>query len=206
MEKKILYILIIILSAYTIYINISHRALQDKNNSCLALKEYVELEGLCKGKVVDNIKISNSEGQENRLYTILSAYNSEYFLVIISSIKTCSTCREKALNIWDNFYKKNKNVGIVIIITEEDQLSKKEKRQITASIKALNIEAPYYFDDESILFTSIDITPTQTPLALILSHDKKIIAVASTHAHAADRTTDFIKFFISLNSPGGVDL
>jgi hypothetical protein len=198
-----LYIFLIIISAYSIYQNISHRRFQYKNNDFWALKEMVDLENLCKGKVVDDIKVSNFADKESTLYKILSEYNSEYFLVIIISIKTCSACRESVLKMWNDFYKKNKNMGIIIIITEEDQLNKKEKRQIKASINALNIEIPYYCDDESILFANTGITPNQTPIAFILTHDKKIIAVDRTHAFADVRTTDFINFFMLLNSPGG---
>jgi len=203
MEKKILYILLIIISAYAIYQNISHRKIQYKNKSFWALKEMVDLENLCKGKIVADIKISNFDGKKSTLYNILSTYNSEYFLVIISSIKTCSACRESVLKMWNDFFKKNKNMGILIIITEEECLNKIEKRQIEASIRSLNIEIPYYFDYESLLLNMLGIGPYQTPLSLILTHDKKIIAVDKTNALTEDRTIDFKKFFILLNSPGG---
>ena len=203
MEKKILYIFLIIISAYVIYQNISHRRLQYKNNYYWTLKEMVDLENSCRGNVLADIKVSNFADKKSTLYEILSGYKSEYFLVIISSIKTCSACRESVLKMWNDFFKKNKNMGILLIITEEECLNKIEKRQIEASIRSLNIEIPYYFDYESLLLNMLGIGPYQTPLSLILTHDKKIIAVDKTNELTEERTIDFKKFFILLNSPGG---
>ncbi len=105
--------------------------------------------------------------------------------------------------MWNDFFKKNKNMGILLIITEEECLNKIEKRQIEASIRSLNIEIPYYFDYESLLLNMLGIGPYQTPLSLILTHDKKIIAVDKTNELTEDRAVDFKRFFILLNSPGG---
>jgi len=203
MEKKILYFLLIIMSIYVIYLNISHRNLKFKNNYFGTLKEMVDLENICKGKVLDDIKVSNFNDKETTLYKILSEYNSEYFLIIISSIKTCSACRESVLKMWNDFYKENNNLGILIIITEEECLNKIEKRQIEAGIKTLNIDIPYYFDYESHLLNKLEIGSYQTPLSLILTHDKKIITVDKTNPLTEERSIYFKKFFILLNSPGG---
>ena len=203
MEKKILYICLIVISAYSIYQNVKYKSHQQKDDFLIALKECIEVEDSCKGKVIDNIKISNYSGKEDYLDNILSHYNSEYFLVIISSIESCSTCREQTLNLWSELCKKNKGLPILLIVAEQDQLSKKDRKQIYFNIKGLHIEIPFYFDHESILLDYLNVTPYQTPLSIILNHHKKIIAIDKASEFTKERTVNFKKFFTALNSSGG---
>jgi hypothetical protein len=202
MERRILYILLIIISAYSIYQKINYNSKQHENNYVMALKECTEVEDSCKGKVIDNIKISNYNDNENYLYDILSEYSVEYYLVIISSIEVCSTCREHTLNTWNDLYKKNRHMPILFIVSELDEIDKNFARQIKANIKGLHIEIPFYFDSESILLDLLSITPYQTPLSIILSHDKKIIAVDKASEFTKERTLKFREFFLALNSYG----
>ncbi|UCH95157.1 MAG: hypothetical protein JSV88_33610, partial [Candidatus Aminicenantes bacterium] len=171
MEKKILYVCLIVICAYTIFQNIKYNSMQYKNNFLVALKECIEVEDSCKGKVIENIKITNYNDKEDYLYNILSEYGTDYFLVIISSIESCSTCREHTLNIWYDLYNKDKGLPILLIVAEQDELSKKKKRQIKANIKGLHIEIPFYFDNESLLLDYLNVTPYQTPLSIILDHN-----------------------------------
>ncbi|HLP46565.1 MAG TPA: hypothetical protein VK469_11480 [Candidatus Kapabacteria bacterium] len=207
MEKKILYICIILISAYSIYQKISYNSqsqiltqMQKDNNSFKALKESIQVEDLLKGKIIANIKLFEHNDRENFLYDILSNYDSDYYLVIISSIEACSTCREKTLNIWNDLYKKDKNIPIILIISEPDEINKNDRRRIRASINGLNISIPYYFDIESRLLDNLDVNPYQTPLSIILSHNKKIIAVNNANEYTIDRTLGLKKLFMSMQS------
>ena len=203
MEKKILYICLIAISAYSIYQNVKYKSYKYKNDFLIALKECIEIEDYSKGKVIDNIKISNYNGKEDFLDNILTQYNSDYFLIIVSSIESCSTCREQTLKMWNELYKKNRNIPILLIVAEQEQLSKKDRKQIYFNIKGLHIEIPFYFDHDSILLDYLNVTPYQTPLSIILTHHKKIIAIDKASELTKERTVNFKKFFIELNSNGG---
>ncbi|HLP62545.1 MAG TPA: hypothetical protein VK186_27145 [Candidatus Deferrimicrobium sp.] len=174
--------------------------MQKDNNSFKALKESIQVEDLLKGKIIANIKLFEHNDRENFLYDILSNYDSDYYLVIISSIEACSTCREKTLNIWNDLYKKDKNIPIILIISEPDEINKNDRRRIRASINGLNISIPYYFDIESRLLDNLDVNPYQTPLSIILSHNKKIIAVNNANEYTIDRTLGLKKLFMSMQS------
>jgi hypothetical protein len=203
MEKKILYICLIIISAYSIYQKVNYNSKKYIFDSLISLKECIELEDLFKGKVIDNIKISKYNDKENYLYNILSEFSTEYYLIIISSIEACSTCKEQILNMWNDLYKKNKNIPILLIVSEQEELTKDEIRQIHASIKGLKIEIPFYFDHESILLDNIGVSPYHTPISIILTHDKKIIAIDRASEYTKKRTMNLKEFFLLLNSNGG---
>jgi len=207
MEKKILYICIILISAYCIYQKISYNSksqmfsqMQLDGSSFKALKECIDIEDQCKGKSVSNIKLSDSNDREYYFYDVLANYATEYYLVIISSIEACSTCRDKTLKIWNDLYKTDKNMPVILIISEQEELSTSDRRLIKASINGLNNSIPYYFDKESDLLGYLGVSPYQTPLSIILTHDKKIIALNKASEHTTERTLILKKLFISINS------
>lgn len=207
MEKKILYICIIIISAYCIYQKISFNSQvransenQQINYPLLALKDGVEIEDSCKGRMIDDIKITTTEGKEDYLYNTLSEYSDGYYLLVISSIKACSNCREQILKIWNEVYREKKDTPILFIVTEDRDIKKSSIRQIKASIKGLDIDIPFYLDHESNLLGFFGVTPYQTPLSVILDHNKKVIAVDKASELTGERTIAFKNFFLSLNA------
>lgn len=207
MEKKILYICIIIISFYSIYQKITYNSqarvfeqIHQQNGTLMVLKRNLEIEDLCKGRVMDNIKMTTAEGKEEYLYNILSEYSTVHYLLVISSIKACSNCREQTLKIWNEVYRKNKDTPILFIVAEDGEIEKSSIRLIKASVKGLDIDIPFYLDHESNLLSCLGVTPYQTPLSIILNHDKKIIAVDKASELTGERTIAFKDFFISLNS------
>ena len=201
MEKKILYVCLIIISAYSIYQKLDYNSKINACNSLIAFKECIEMEESFKGKVIENIKLSKYNEKEKYLYNILSEFGTEYYLVIISSIKSCSTCKEKTLNLWNDLFKKGHNMPILLIVSEED-LTKDEMREIHANLKGLKIDIPFYFDHESILLYNLGVSPYHTPLSIILTHDKKIIAIDRASEFIKNRIMKLKEFFLLLNSNG----
>ena len=64
----------------------------------------------------------------------------------------------------------------------------------------LNLEFPFYFDQDSILLGDLGVTPYQTPLSLLLTRDGKIIAIDKAIEFSKERTTGFKDFFLALIS------
>lgn len=202
-KKTILYVCLIIISAYSIYQKFYYNSKINVCNSLIAFKECIEIEESFKGKVIDNIKLSKYNDEEKYLYNILSEFGTEYYLVIISSIKACTTCKEEILNIWNDFFKKRQDIPIILIVSEEEGLTKDEIRQLHASLKGMKIDIPFYFDLESILLNNLNISPYNTPLSIVMTHDKKIIAVDRANAYTKDRVLKLKEFFLFLISDGG---
>lgn len=198
MEKKILYLLVIVLSAYTIYMNVNPLSNQKKIVYGNVLKVSAGIEDLNRGRTFLNVNLIDHNNNEVELHSIISNYSSEYCIAIVSSLRTCSLCREQILNMWNQLYKKDNTIPMFLIISESEPMSREELRKAKASIFGLKIEIPFYIEKDSALLNDFGVSDNQTPLSVILSHDKKIIAIDRATQISIERSQKFRDFFMLL--------
>ncbi len=205
MKKNLIYLLLAILSACCIYQRIEYKRkvqgiIESKDKLIVSLKESTRLENLCKGETVRNVRLSDYESNQEYLYDIISRKTGEYYLVVITSLKSCSTCREQALKVWNEMFLKNKDYPIMLIVAEDEKITRDDKRKAKASLRGLRVELPVYFDDEAELLDSLWVTEYETPISVILGKNNKIIAVDKASQDTKKRTMDFKSFFVKLNT------
>lgn len=200
MEKKILYICVILLSLYVIYLNLTPTRNQKLNLYNQVLKECIDIEDANKGKTITNTNLFDAENNLNQLHNVLDTHSSEYFLIIVTSLETCNKCREQILELWNSFYKQEKDIPIFLIISEEKRLTREDRRKIKANLRGLKVEIPFFVEQETLLLNDFSVSTVQTPLSVILSHDKKIIAIDKASELTKVRSLKFRDYFHKLNS------
>jgi hypothetical protein len=178
---------------------LSSNQIQEQNFSIQILKESVAIEGGNRGKTLVNSTIIDSEHNDVQLHEIFSHFTSEYSLLIVTSLKTCSLCREQLLEMWNELYKTERSLPIFLLIAEEEGVSKSGRRGVKASMSRLNIEIPFYIEKEPVLLNELGVTANQTPLSIIVSRDKKIIAIDRATQVFPDSSLKFKDFFLQLN-------
>lgn len=199
MEKKLLYTLVIILSAFVIYLTLNSQHEQNQNIYGKESKGSVQIEFANRGKVLHNVRLIDKENKETQLHDILSQYPTKYYLVIVTSLNTCSTCRDQLLHMWNQLYITKNSQPILLIIAETEKISKDDWRKVKASMSGMEIEIPYYTLKEPGLLNELGVTDHQTPLSIIVSHNKKIIAVDRVIQNSTESSLNFKNFFMQLN-------
>lgn len=189
----------ILLSAYLIYLNLNPKREQNQDFYGKESMDFIEIEHANRGKILYNTNVFNKKNEENQLHDILSQYPTEYYLVIVTSLNTCSTCRDQLLKIWNQLYKTEKSLPIILVIAETEKISKDDRRKIKASMSGMEIEIPYYTSSEPGFLNELGVTVHQTPLSIVVSKDKKIIAIDRATQSSIERSLKFKDFFMLLN-------
>ncbi|MCK4760586.1 MAG: hypothetical protein KAW12_00205 [Candidatus Aminicenantes bacterium] len=203
MKNKIVYLLSTVILIYCVFLKISYnRKIKSFEKPLVAfntIKNCIEIEERIKGKFPD-LRIKGPDRKEIFLYDRLDREFDNFYVLVITSLETCSTCREQTLKIWDDIYKKDNETPIILIISEDREIKKGDTRKTSAYLKGSGIQLPNYLDSDSILLGAFGVTPNQTPLSLIVRRDKKIIAANKTRELTVDRTIRFKNLFLSLIS------
>jgi hypothetical protein len=167
------------------------------------LKRCIDTEVKLNGSFLHDVVILDNQNQENSLYNILDKTSMMYSLVLLTSLESCSTCRDQALKVWNDIVEENSDLSIIILIAEDRELDKSDLRKVKAYMRGMNIKLPFLLSTDSQLFSHLGISPTQTPISLVVNRDKTIISSNRSSEATLERVTYFSELFKSLNIKGG---
>jgi len=126
------------------------------------------------GKVFEDTLLLDNEDNLTSLYHEINR-QEKYTLVILTSIASCSSCRDEELVSWNKNFELNTKMPLILIASEMDLIDATKRRQLRVMLHSMRIKIPLFFDKESQILHAFGLEPSQTPIAMIVDNQGRVI-------------------------------